>query len=192
MSTLLHLTQQENRWTILKEHVKNFTLKALSTTRWECRAEAVKAIHYQLPEIVKALTALEEYAAEKRDADVVSTAESICKELQRWPFMVSTIVWYNVLFQINRVSKILESPKVSIETVRKEIRAVKEFLQEFRNRGFNSAQTEAREIAEKLEVEMSWPEVRQRRKAKQFDYEGTEYTQSTAEELFEREFFFCL
>ncbi|XP_073723533.1 zinc finger MYM-type protein 1 [Misgurnus anguillicaudatus] len=76
-----------NRWTILKEHLKNFTLKALSTTRWECRVEAVKAVRYQLPEIVKALTALKEYATEKRDADVVSTAESICKELQRWPFM---------------------------------------------------------------------------------------------------------
>lgn len=43
------------RWTILKEHVKNFTVKALSTTRWECRLEAVKAVCYQLPEIVKAL-----------------------------------------------------------------------------------------------------------------------------------------
>lgn len=62
------------RWTILKEHVKNFTVKALSTTRWECRVEAVKAVRYQLPEIMKALTALKEYATEKRDADVVSTA----------------------------------------------------------------------------------------------------------------------
>ena len=33
-------------WTILTEHVKNFTLKALSTTRWE----PVKAVRYQLPE----------------------------------------------------------------------------------------------------------------------------------------------
>uniref|UniRef100_A0A672T9W0 TTF-type domain-containing protein n=1 Tax=Sinocyclocheilus grahami TaxID=75366 RepID=A0A672T9W0_SINGR len=111
-----------HRWTILKEDVKNFTLKALSATRWECRVEAVKAIRYQLPEIVKALTALKEYATEKRDADVVSTAESICQELQRWHFVVSTIVWYNVLFQINKVSKILQSPKVSVETAREEIR----------------------------------------------------------------------
>ncbi|XP_016424812.1 zinc finger MYM-type protein 1-like [Sinocyclocheilus rhinocerous] len=143
-----------HRWTILKEHVKNFTLKALSAIRWECRVEAVKAICYQLPEIVKALTALKEYATEKRDADVVSTAESICQELQRWPFVVSTIVRYNVLFQINKVN--------------------------------------AREIADKLEVEMSWPEVRQRRKTKQFEYEGTEHTQSTAEELFKREVFLPL
>ncbi|KAL7384364.1 hypothetical protein ABVT39_000756 [Epinephelus coioides] len=74
-------------WSILTEHVKNFTLKALSTTRWESRVEAIKAVRYQLPEIVEALTALKEYAMEKRDAEVVSTAGSICKEMQRWPFV---------------------------------------------------------------------------------------------------------
>ncbi|XP_078024518.1 zinc finger MYM-type protein 1-like [Epinephelus lanceolatus] len=76
-----------HRWSILTEHVKNFTLKALSTTRWESRIEAIKAVRYQLPEIVEALTALKEYAMEKRDAEVVSTAGSICKEMQRWPFV---------------------------------------------------------------------------------------------------------
>lgn len=180
-----------HRWTILKEHVKNFTLKALSTTRWECRVEAVKAVRYQLPEIVKALTALKEYATEKQDADVVSTAESIHQELQRWPFLVSTIVWYNVLFQINKVSKILQSPKVSVETVKEEIRAVKEFLQEFRNHGFDSAQTDAREIAEKLEVEMSWPEVRQRRK-KNFLSMRELSTLSQLQKSSSKESFFCL
>lgn len=44
-----------HHWTILTEDNK---LKALSTTGWECRVEAVKAVCYQLPEILKALTAL--------------------------------------------------------------------------------------------------------------------------------------
>lgn len=83
-------------WTILK----NFTLKALSTSRMKCQVEAVKAVHYQLPKIVKALTALQEYATEKRDADAVSTAGSC------------TIV----LFQIYKSSKIPKSPKVSVQT----------------------------------------------------------------------------
>ncbi|KAF4101581.1 hypothetical protein G5714_018013 [Onychostoma macrolepis] len=39
---------------------------------------------------------------------------------------------------------------------------------------------------------MSWPEVRQRRKTKQLEYEGTEHTQSTAEELFKRQVFLPL
>ncbi|XP_070399913.1 zinc finger MYM-type protein 1-like [Nothobranchius furzeri] len=155
-----------HRWTILREHVKDLSVKALSTTRWECRVEAVKAVRYQLPEILKALTALMEYAKEKRDAEVVSTAGSIYQEMKRWPFLVSTIVWYNVLFQINKASKILQSPKVSVETIRNEITAVTDFLQDFRECGFNSAKTDAREIAERIEVEMNWPEVHQRTKKK--------------------------
>lgn len=106
--------------------------------------------------------------------------------------MVSTIVWYNVLFQINKASKTLQSQKVSIEVVRKEIRTVTGFLQEFRDDGFNTAKTEAREIVEKLEIEMSWPEVGQRRTTRQFEYESKEQTQSTAEEVYKREFFLPL
>uniref|UniRef100_A0A8C6WU32 TTF-type domain-containing protein n=1 Tax=Neogobius melanostomus TaxID=47308 RepID=A0A8C6WU32_9GOBI len=169
-----------NRWAILRKHVKDLSVKALSTTRWECRVEAVKAVRYQLPEILNALSELTDYAMEKRDAEVVSTARGICQEMQRLPFLVSTIVWYNVLFQINKVSKILQSPNVSVETVRKEITAVTEFLQDFREHGFNAAVTDAREIAAGTEVEMSWPEVRRRQ------------TQQTAEELFKTEFFLHL
>ncbi|KAJ8006189.1 hypothetical protein DPEC_G00125650 [Dallia pectoralis] len=181
-----------NRWAILTEHVKNLTVKVLSTTRWECRVDSVKAVRYQLPELVNALSALIEYATEKRDADVVSTAASICKEMQTWPFILCTIVWYNVLFQINKVSKMLQSPQVSIETLRRETRGVTEFLEEYREKGLTSAQTDAREIAEKLKVEMTWPEVRQRRAARQFEYEGKEQTESTAEEHFKRDFFLVL
>lgn len=125
---------------------------------------------------------------EKRDAEVVSTSGSICQEIQRWPFVVSTIVLYNVLFQINKASKTLQSQKAPIEAVRNEIRAVTEFLQEFRDDGFNTAKTEAKEIAERLDVEMSWPEVRQRRTTQQFEYEGREQTQSTAKDTYKRQF----
>lgn len=121
--------------------------------------DAVKAVRYQLPEIVDPLTALKEYASEKKDPECASSAGSIREEMKKWPFMVSTFVWYNVLYNINRVSKILQSPSVSIETVRREIMAVSDYLEEFREHGFNSAKTDAREIAEKMEVEMSWPEV---------------------------------
>ncbi|CAL8248187.1 unnamed protein product [Merluccius merluccius] len=62
--------------------MKTFTVKALSTTRWECRIEAVKAVRDQFPDILKALTALEDHAKEKRDAEVASSARGIFKEMQ--------------------------------------------------------------------------------------------------------------
>ncbi|KAJ8001126.1 hypothetical protein DPEC_G00187990 [Dallia pectoralis] len=79
--------------------------------------------------------------------------------------------------QINKLSKVLQSPQVSIETLRRETRGVTEFLEKYREKGLTSAQTDAREIAEKLKVEMTWPEVRQRRAARQFEYEGKEQTE---------------
>ena len=180
------------RWTILQEHVKDFSVKALSTTRWECRVDAVKAVRYQLPEIVDALTAVHKHATLKKDPECASTADSLKDNMMKWSFMVSTFVWYNVLYHINRVSKILQSPSVSIETVRREVMAVADYLEEYRECGFNSAQVDAREVAEKMEVEMSWPVVRQRKRKRQFDYEGRDEDMSTPEELFKREFFLHL
>ena len=177
------------RWAILRDHVKDLTLKALSTTRWECRVDTVKAVRYQLPQIVKALNALEEHAKEKNEFEVSGRAALICREMLTWPFMVSVVVWYDLLYQVNKVSKTLQSPKVSIETLRKEVLGMTQYLQEYRDTGLSSAKADAREIAESLEVEMIWPEVRQRKKTKQFDYERGEETVSTEEERFNREFF---
>lgn len=91
----------------------------------------MKAVCYQLPEIVDALVALKEHAKEKKDPECVSSADSIIEDMMKWPFMVSTIVWYNVLYHINRVSQMLQSPSVSIETIRREIMAVSDYLEEF-------------------------------------------------------------
>ena len=66
--------------------------------------------------------------------------------------MVSCVVWYNVLYIINKVSKILQSPKLSIETMKREISAVIDFLQDFREHGFNATKIDAKEIAEKTEM----------------------------------------
>ena len=42
-------------WIIFKKYVKGLTVKPLSTTRWECRVESVKAIRYQMMDIYDAL-----------------------------------------------------------------------------------------------------------------------------------------
>ena len=53
-------------------------------------------------------------------------------------------------------------------------------------------QTDAREIAEEIEIDRTFPEKRQRITARQFLYEGREEIQSTPEEYFKREFFLPL
>ncbi|KAK7158541.1 hypothetical protein R3I94_004999 [Phoxinus phoxinus] len=136
-----------------------------------------------------ALSALQTYAIEKGDSETMSTAKCLHGELKTWSFLLCTMTWYNVLYQINHVSKLLQSPNVSMETLRSETEGVKDYLEDFRDKGIASCQTDAKDIAEHLDMEMTLPEKRQRKKKRQSLYEGTEDTQSTPEETFRREFF---
>lgn len=163
-------------WAVLKEHVKQLTFKPLSTTRWEAWIDCVKVVRYQLPEILDALSALQTFAIEKGDSETMSTAKSLHGELNTWSFLPCTMTWYNVLYQINHVSKLLQSPNVSMETLRSETEGVKEYLEDFRGNGIGSCQTDAKDIAENLDMEMTLPEKRQCKNKRQSLYEGTEET----------------
>ncbi|CAK6951761.1 hypothetical protein NFI96_003229 [Scomber scombrus] len=180
------------RWAILKEHVKQLSLKPLSTTRWEACIESVKAVRYQLPQILKALSALQTFAVEKRDSETMSTANALHDELKSWHFLLCTMIWYNVLYQVNLVSKLLQSPDVSLETIKTETQGVRQCLENLRDSGLASCQSDAVEIAEELEIEMELPEKRQRKAAKHYQHEGAAETQSSPEESFKREFFLPL
>lgn len=98
----------------------------------------------------------------------MSAASSIKAELLMWRIVLCTVIWYNILYQINRVSKILQSPNVSLETLKAETSAVRAYLEDFRENGLDSAQTDAREIAEILEINRTFPQKRQRKTTHQF------------------------
>lgn len=133
-------------------------------------------------------SALQTFAIEKEDSETVSTAKSLHGELKTWSFLLCTMTWYNVLYQINHVSKLLQSPNVSMETLRSETEGVKDYLEDFRENGIASCQTDAKDIADNLDMETTLPEKRQRKKKRQSLY-GTEETQSTPDETFRRDFF---
>ena len=65
---------------------------------------------------------------------------------------------------INKTSKFLQSPDVSIELLDKEINATKQFLQNYRENVYNSACADGGEIAEIMDLDRVFPEVRIRRK----------------------------
>uniref|UniRef100_A0A3Q2DVQ2 TTF-type domain-containing protein n=1 Tax=Cyprinodon variegatus TaxID=28743 RepID=A0A3Q2DVQ2_CYPVA len=180
------------RWALLEEHVKQLTIKSLSVTRWEARIDSVKVVRYHLPEIIEALSALETLSVQKKDSETLSKATSIKNELMKWSFVMCTVIWYNILYQINRVSKILQSPTVSLETLERETSTVRVYLENFRENGLAASQIDAREIAENLEIDMTFPEKRNRKTTRQFLYEGREETQSTPDHHFNTEFFLPL
>lgn len=133
-----------------------------------------------------------DHAMAKKDAETVSSCKGILKEIKTWRFLICVAIWYHILFQINHISKLFQNPKVSIETLQRETDSLKESLQQYREKGLKSAQTDVKEIAEALQIEMSLPEERQRTTAQRCLYEGREETKSTPEERFNREFFLPL
>jgi len=165
----------------------------LSTTRWEARIDSVKVLRYHLPEVLEALSALQTFAVEKRDSETFSTAKSLHSEMNTWRFLLCTIIWYNILYQINHMSKLLQSPNVSLETLRRETEGVRGYLMQFRESGLSCCQSDAMDIAEELKTEKILPAKRQKRTPKDFDCDSAaEETLNSPEEAFRRQFFLAL
>ena len=181
------------RWDILKKHLTKITVKNLPDTRWEAKSDAVKALRYQTAEIVRAFEELEQLALECKDGVVVTECRSLISEIRSWRFLVCRIIWYDLLFQINIISKGLQSPSMCLDDQIAQVEAGMEFIAQYREEGLVSAEVTARELAEDLEVDRSYPEPRRRKKSRLFSYEAVdESDQQTAEEVFRRQFFFPL
>ncbi|XP_076920556.1 uncharacterized protein LOC143581729 [Bidens hawaiensis] len=113
------------RWQILKDNVKELTVKPLSATRWESRIKSVKPIRFQLSDAREALL-------EVRDTKV------------------SIIIWYEVLSNVNLVSQKLQSKDIdAIDQVKKLIN----YFKKYREVGLSKAINEAKEIAIELGVD---------------------------------------
>ncbi|XP_065667878.1 uncharacterized protein LOC136088143 [Hydra vulgaris] len=163
------------RWEILKSCVAILG-KPQSDTRWESRINCVKLLRFYLKEILEALEKLEEHALENRDGATATEVRSLTEYIRTWPFLLSIIIWYDVLFQINKSSKLLQSFATSLDILASKINATKAFLYEYRENGFSDARVKASEIAEVLGIEKVFSMVRSRKKKSICSYECADHT----------------
>ena len=126
------------RWEILKKHVE-LSIKSQSDTRWESRIKCIKPLRYNLKELLLALKDLEAISIERKDGRAASETKSLIAHLSKWSFLLSVFIWYDILFQVNKASKILQSYGVSLHTMETEIQATEKFLQNYRTTGYDSA-----------------------------------------------------
>ncbi|XP_047127661.1 zinc finger MYM-type protein 1-like [Hydra vulgaris] len=178
------------RWEILKSCVE-ISVKPQSDTRWESKINCVKPLRYYLKEILEALDRLEKHAFEKKDRATASEVRSLIEYIRTWPFLLSIIIWYDVLFQINKSSKLLQSSTTSLDILASEIKATNTFLYEYRETGFTDAHIKAQEIAEELGIEKVFPTVRLRKKKKMYSYECADETRQP-EHQYKADFFLSL
>ncbi|TYJ39915.1 hypothetical protein E1A91_A04G102600v1, partial [Gossypium mustelinum] len=77
------------------------------------RIKNVKAIRFQTPQIRLALSVSYESCD---DAKSKSEAESLVNALESFEFLLGMVIWYEILFAINMVSKKLQSNSMCIDT----------------------------------------------------------------------------
>ena len=139
-----------------------------------------------------ALKDLEAISIERKDGRAASETKSLIAHLSKWSFLLSVFIWYDILFQVNKASKILQSYGVSLHTMETEIQATEKFLQNYRTTGYDSAATSAVEIAQELDIDPSFPPSKSGKKRRLFDYQGEEEQRATPELKFKSNFFYPL
>ena len=163
-----------HRWHIFKSHVTNITLKPLSATRWESRVEALKPLRYFLPDIYDALYELSSDA--NRDLDSRNEAESLGKKIKSFKFVLSVLIWYDVLTKVNVVSKLLQKTDIHMTDCLKELENLHSYFIEKRSDiEFEKYIDSALNIANDLDLDPVFVEnrpLRKRSKKRLFDYEA--------------------
>ncbi|XP_026464611.1 uncharacterized protein LOC113367198 [Ctenocephalides felis] len=97
-----------HRWKILTDHLGLYTIKKHSDTHWEARISSVKAVRHQVSTIHDALITLA-LKTQKTDVQMFHEATTVAEQLKDFSFIVSLVAWYDILNQINVVSKSLQS-----------------------------------------------------------------------------------
>lgn len=138
------------RWDILKKH-----WELLTVTRWKSRVNSVKALRYQLPNIIEAL---EEVSREA--SDTKSEAQSLANEISTFEFVLSLVIWYSILVEVNVISKSLQGKNIDIDISNKMLDSLLIFLRSFRQTGFENSIVNAKEICKENDIEANFKSFR--------------------------------
>lgn len=175
------------RWDIMKKYVKSLSLKKICETRWESRISSLEAVRFQYPNIIDALIKLYE---ETDDPVFASEAKSLAEHMEGFEFLFTLVIWYDILFQVNIVSKAMQSETMDISNASKLLEKCLIFVTEYRNTGYSTAIITAKDIASEAEIKPVFKAVRIRRKKRMFGYEASDEMPSDPEELFKTTVFY--
>lgn len=155
----------------------------MSQTHWESHIESVKPLRYHASKIRDALVDL--YNNPTTDSIAKSEAKSlVTHELETFEFLFSIVIWYNLLFHVNSVSKLLQSEDMDIAVAVKQLDGLVKYVAMYREVGFMEAMVEAKEMASELGIEPTFVEKRIISRKKQFDENVSGEVTQSAEESF--------
>uniref|UniRef100_A0A8I6WNT0 DUF4371 domain-containing protein n=1 Tax=Hordeum vulgare subsp. vulgare TaxID=112509 RepID=A0A8I6WNT0_HORVV len=177
------------RWKVLLDHIPNLTVKGLSNTRWESRIKSVKAIRYQAPQL---RIALSEQGKICDDAKSKTDAKNLYNALGSFEFLLGMVIWHDILFAVNTVSKKLQSATMCVDSTLQQIEGMMIFFENYRNEGFASSLTIAKGLALEMGIDPSFPVKRNVTRKKQFDESDNVEEVLLAEKAFEVNYFLVM
>nr|XP_034591757.1 zinc finger MYM-type protein 1-like [Setaria viridis] len=121
-----------------------------NSTRWESRVESVKAIRFQCTDIREALLQVSDV---DNDPKTSSEAKGLANnELGEYEFIVAIVIWYEVLYAINLVSKHLQAKDMLIDVAIEKVEGLISFFKGYRETGFSEALEIAKGIAFEMDI----------------------------------------
>lgn len=177
------------KWQILKDNITGLTLKSVSATRWESRIDSVKAIRFQCADICEALL---EVSNTDNDPAKSSEAKGLANnELGQYEFIVAVVIWYEVLYAVNLVSKQMQAKDMLIDVAIEKVQGLISFFEGYRETGFLEALESAKEIALEMDIGTTFPKKRQIKRKRHYDEnpEDTNIATMSREDLFRVEYF---
>ncbi|CAH0551203.1 unnamed protein product [Brassicogethes aeneus] len=124
-------------------------------------------------------------------------AQGFAKKLANYKFIVSLIVWYTILNQINVTSKLLQSQKIDLSEATAHLEKTRTFLENLRSdQEFDKILSEAMEICDELNIlalfQLESQPIRLRKKKTQFSYETEDEPIQDAKQHFKFNFYFAI
>ncbi|KAJ7983756.1 hypothetical protein DPEC_G00372990 [Dallia pectoralis] len=77
-----------------------------------------EVLRYQLPAVVTLLSLVDQQ--QKKVTVRLVLLPDLEQEITSWKFLLTVIIWYNILHEVHRVSKLLQSPQVGIDVLQYE------------------------------------------------------------------------
>lgn len=144
-----YFSRSAKRWALLQTHAKNakgIALKNLSDTRWASRAEAMKCLNENLPQIYEAVIEISESSDYDRQSKFSAT--QLGNRIFKFKFVLSVVIWNEFLSRINVVSKLLQSKSMDFDSCLKHLDKLRKYFQESRlNSSYDSLHSTAEKIA---------------------------------------------
>ncbi|XBI00694.1 hypothetical protein VPH35_129649 [Triticum aestivum] len=177
------------KWQILKNNITGLTPKSVSATRWESRVDSVKAIRLQCANIREALLQVSET---DNDTKTSSEAKGLANnELGEYEFIVAIVIWYELLYAVNLVSKYLQAKDMLIDVATEKVQGLLCFFKGYRDTSFLEALEIAKVIAFEMDIGTTFRRRREIKRKRHFDenLDDANVATQSAEESFRVNYF---